>query len=254
MRRLAAFGALALAAGVLGGCGGAEPGAGTTSPRPPTVEAVDEPAPDELAAAFRSFANIPRDAGEDRPDKRAFREAVVPAPGAEFRIVARLRLTGPREGIVLELVTWRSRSGALCTIAPARTVTGAEAGGVGPNGPCVPINPCRQLCVEQGLIEVGERGSSVAAGTVTADADELRVTMLGGGERRYALDGPLVTGAPGRRAFLLDLGRSSYARAELLRDGVVLETREDSAYDYATEDCIEAAMARDDDPEKAGCF
>nr|MDQ3823169.1 hypothetical protein [Actinomycetota bacterium] len=200
----------------------------------------------------RQLAAIAHDAP---PEKRAVIEAIAPGRDAEFRVVARLRLTGPRRGVVLDLVAWRARSGQLCTVTLARTAGEPDIGGAGPNGPCVPVNRCRILCVEQGQIEVGERGSTIVAGTVGSDADELRLALLGGGERRVPLDGPFLPGDPRRRAVLLDLGRASYTHVELRRDGRVVERREaESAYDYATEDCIERALAQNRDPAEDNCF
>jgi hypothetical protein len=246
-RVIAALAALVV---LVGGCGPAasEPAADARSP----IQAVDEPAPADVEASFRGLAaGLPPNL-KGSPEQVAFLEGITPAPDTEFRVVARLRLSAPRSGI-LELVTWRSRAGALCTLALARTAAG-DAGGVGPNGPCVPVEPCGRLCAEQGQIDVAGRESTIVAGTVAADADVLRLALLGGGESLVRLDGPLVPGAPERRVVLVDLGRSSYGRVELLRDGRVVATREESAYDYASEDCIQASLDRGGDPVQAGCI
>lgn len=252
MRRFSALAGLASAGALLAACGGAverPPG----SPEDPAIEAVDEPAPAEVEAGFRQLAGL-LGTGRVPAEKRAVIEAIAPAPDTAFRIVARLRLTGARRGVVLELVTWRSRTGALCTATLARTPSGAEAGGAGPNGPCMPLNRCRSLCVEQGQVEVGGRGTTIVAGTVASDANELRLGLLGGGVRDIPLAGPSLAHDPGLRIVLFDLGRSSYTHVELVRDGRVVERREEDAYDYATEDCIERALERERDPGDAGCF
>jgi hypothetical protein len=234
----------AAAVALLAGCGADEPRSRSTSAVPPAIESIDEPVPSDVEAGYRALARGLPAGLKARPEQRAFLEAIAPAEDAELRRVARLRLTGPRAGVVLDLIAWRSRSGSLCTLGHAGTPTNRDLGGVGPNGPCVPMDRCEALCVDEGWIEVDERSSSVLAGTVFSEADELRLSLLGGGETRIRLTGPLLRGFRGRRVVLVDLGRSSATRIELLRGGVTIASRDGTgAYDYATEDCMTAALA-----------
>lgn len=238
---------------LLAGCGGMadEPRARSTTPMPPAIEAIDEPVPPDVEAGYRALAHGLPAGLNARPEQRAFLEAIAPAADAELHRVARLRLTGPREGVVLELIVWRSRSGKLCALATATTPTSPDLGGVGPNGPCVPMDRCEALCVDEGLIEVDGRGSSVLAGTVPPEADELRLSLLGRGEIRIRLTGPVLSDFPARRVVLYDLGRTSSTRIDLLRDGGTIASQEGiGAYDYATEDCMTAALAAPTEGER----
>ena len=244
---------LIVAVALLAGCGGVadEPRSRSMTPAPPAIEAIDEPVPADVDAGYRALARGLPPNLKARPEQRAFLEAIAPAEDSELRRVARLRLTGPRAGVVLELIAWRSRSGALCTLGHASMSTDRDLGGVGPNGPCVPMDRCEALCVDEGLVDVDGRGSSVLAGTVSAEADELRLSLLGGGETRVRLTGPLLRDFAGRRVVLFDLGRTSSTRVELLRDGVPIASRDGTGgYDYATEDCMTAALAAPTEAER----
>jgi hypothetical protein len=172
------------------------------------------------------------DPGECRPSKdaiaemeeaaRVFRQAVKPAEDSKPRAFARLRISPRGPTTKATMSAWRARSGKLCTaIALGDGLSG------GPSGPCVPETRWRKACDALCLDRSGEGNGAelqyLLTGTVTARADELRITFVDGRAVRYPLTGPVVPEFPEYRAFMLDLGTEMYRRLELLREGDVLE-------------------------------
>jgi hypothetical protein len=212
-----------LAAAALGGCGSAE------ETRSPGVRALDAPAP---GAFTRQLRDLP-DTLAAVPESAKKRVLLGIVPESEPRAVAELEVTGG----TLRLFAWRAQKQRLC-LWPAVVTPAEPLGYGGPTGPCIVPERCGRLCVTQQQLDAG---TTVVAGAVDAEADTLRLVPMHAPPIELALDGPPLAGFPGWRVVLVDLGRRSYGRAELLRDGRPIATREDVEYDYATEDCLERA-------------
>jgi hypothetical protein len=238
--------ALISAAFALTACGAAETEraqpAGSLEPAP-QIEAIDEPAPpgspflEPLSEGESAEGSIYICAGESdsqecKPTPEAiaemekmaglFRQAVRPAEDSRPRAFARLRITPRGPATTATMIAWRARSGKLCT-----SLALGDHVSHGPSGPCVPETQWRKACDALCLDRSGEgiRGELryLLTGTVTARADELRITFVDGRAVRYPLTGPVVPEFPQYRAFMLDLGSQMYRRLELLREGDVLE-------------------------------
>jgi hypothetical protein len=267
VRSIAVWSILVL--GAASACGTAQDGGSPSSSRqdlakvplepPPPIQQVDEPVADFMnrteagesanaweVAEFFCFDSQTGECppGEPSPAERArlrqqieehdrqLREA-MPEGGTTPRLVARLALdgTGNRRA---ELVAWRSRAGELCT--ESQIGSGDFVWGVNPSGPCLSEPRCDVLCLE--LADSTEVGDRVLVGTVSASADELRVTSRDGTVRRYPIDGPHVLDFP-RRVFMVDLGSVSYRRLELVREGEVIGRVARAKQELAFEACTE---------------
>jgi hypothetical protein len=216
--------------------------AGSLEPAP-QIEAIDEPAPpgspflDSPSQGESAYSSgyicagvydsqeckpTPEQIAEMEKMVGLFRKAVTPAEDSKPRAFARLRITPRGPATTATLIAWRARSGKLCTSLALRDHVSH-----GPSGPCVPEtqwrNACDALCLDRSGEGVGGELRYLLTGTVTARADELRITFLDGRTVRYSLVGPLVPEFPEYRAFMLDLGSQMYRRLELLKEGEVLE-------------------------------
>jgi len=78
----------------------------------------------------------------------------------------------------------------------------------------------------------------VLSGTVSRDAEAIRVTVAGGMTATYPLVGPTVLDSD-RRVFLLELGVNDWRRLELIRGGAVAATAQMPEFTVAYEDCID---------------
>ena len=206
---------------------------------PPAIEAIDEPAD---VADFVSLLDDPNaasvylcvdqkqtDAREDcqptpdqaenlRRKQEAYLRAMEPAKGVEPRAVARLRLSARGPKSYARLIAWRNEGDKLCV------QTEVQHEGNGPDGPCIPGNPCGLLCLDISQSGEGNDTLYLLSGVVDAKADELRMKFEDGRIVPYGLTGPLVPGFPRYRVFMLDLGRELYQRLELrLSDKVLAE-------------------------------
>ena len=206
---------------------------------PPAIEAIDEPAD---VADFLSLLDDPNatsvywcldqkqtNASEDcqptpdqaenlRRQQEKYLRAMQPAKGVEPRAIARLRLSARGPKSYARLIAWRNKSDKLCV------QTEVQHEGNSPDGPCIPGNPCGQLCLD--ISESGEGNDTLylVSGVVDSKAGELRMTLEDGRVVPYGLTGPLVPGFPQYRLFMLDLGRELYQRLELrLSDKVLAE-------------------------------
>jgi hypothetical protein len=213
----------------------------------PPVEAIDEPARDDVAYLwthedYGSYAHTyfclsdsstesddackmsPKDAEKLRRIGEAFERALRPAEGSEPRRIARLRLRarGPKSQAFL--IAWRNRMGKLCLADSEEDEGGGGGGGGGAFGPCVPEGPCTELCLTLSGTGSGQNSLYSTSGVVTSEADALRITFDDGRIVTYELAGPVVPGFHEYRVFMLDLGRGLDARLELLaKDKVIAE-------------------------------
>jgi hypothetical protein len=206
---------------------------------PPAIEVIDEPAdvadfvslledPDATSVywcldqkqtnAREDCQPTPDQAEKLRRQEEAHLRALQPAKGVEPRAIARLRLPARGPKSYARLVAWRNESDKLCV------QTEVQHQGNGPDGPCIPGDPCGLLCLD--ISESGEGNDTLylVGGVVDSKADELRMTLEDGRVVPYGLTGPLVPGFPRYRVFMLDLGRELYQRLELrLSDKVLAE-------------------------------
>ena len=213
----------ALAVVVLAGCGSSE------EAKAPGVRALDEPAP----AAFTRELRLLPETLADVPDSLKKRVLLGIVPTSEPRAVAELDVAGG----TMRLFAWRAQRERLCLWA-AVTTPDEPLGSGGPTGPCIAVERCGRLCVAQQQLDPG---GTVVAGAVAYEADTLRLVRQAEPAMELPLDGPPLAGFPGWRVVLVDLGRRSYGRADLLRQGKRIATREDAEYDYVTEKCLEEA-------------
>jgi hypothetical protein len=237
--------ALLAATLVLAGCG-ASVQQETSGVRP-----LDEPAPAELIDQLRKLQQELEAAPDTRENKVVKRVLLgtIPAADSTPRAVAELELT-PHG--MLRLFAWQARSGRLCLWLGVGTRANEEPIEGGPIGPCMGDRRCRELCIEQERVELG-RGRTVVAGAVPSDGDGIRLLSLLQEEPiELDLDGPELRAFPGWRVVLVDLGRRSYALAELLEDGRVVDRRRSVGWDYATEDCFE--RAGEDEEKREACL
>jgi hypothetical protein len=265
--RWAGVAALTVAVGVLSACGAVETRQGATAdelrPAPP-IEAIDEPAssrfffppeflkdgtpvkaevcrflaersgnlgsgsenceptPEELVA-FRKFN------WEDRPE-------LVPPEGSELRSIARLALQerGPKDLAIL--ATWRSTTGRLCLDTDIIDFEGLQGGSA--FGPCLTGSRCTQVCLDRSGHYDYDTPPWLLSGIVSAKAEELRIVFPNGRAARYPLTGPTVPGFPDRRVFMVDLGRESHRRLELLIGGEAVAYRDEWPRQIAIDNCI----------------
>jgi hypothetical protein len=211
----------------------------------PPIEAIDEPARDDVADLWaseddgsygHSYICLGDESTEaDEPCKLSpgeiedlrrigekVEQALKPAEGSEPRKIARLRLTarGPKSRAFL--IAWRNRADKLCLADSEEHEDGG--GGGGPFGPCVPEGRCGELCLTLSGTGIGQNTLYSTSGVVTSEADALRITFDDGRVVTYKLAGPVVPEFPDYRVFMLDLGRSIDARLELLaKDRVIAE-------------------------------
>ena len=184
-------------------------------------------------------------------EEQRYEQAIRPVPGSEPRVVARLRLGGSDD---LLFTAWKSSSGALCWEADESGPDGS--GGGGPSGPCVQqaqaeaypelatgigadLPPCGVICLgSTGGSSDGGVNTYVLSGTVSRDAEAIRVTVAGGMTATYPLVGPTVLDSD-RRVFLLELGVNDWRKLELIRGGAVAATAQMPEFTAAYEDCID---------------
>jgi len=213
----------------------------TTARIIPTIEAIDEPAPDagwqplpdDAATSSRDLclsggtntdrndSCTPDEVEKARQMEQMFEQAVQPAKGTEPRAIAQLRLPTRSPTARVRLAVWRTQSNKLCIESDEEDEDGG--GGGGPSGPCVPGTRCAKLCLDLD----GSSGSNAVyfyllSGVVASEADDLRLTLDDGRVEDVGLTGPVVPGFPKYRAFMLDLGRDLYRRIELRRDEQVI--------------------------------
>lgn len=231
-----------LALSACGSAGSGQPADNAAPLPPPPVEAIDEPAdtswmdePDDGATATtyicaQEDSKTTKDAGcnptpemkeELRRQAEEIKRATTPAKDSEPRAIARLRLEQRGPSSRMRLIAWKSGTGKLCL---ADDETDAEGGGAagGPFGPCMPGEPCGDICLTFSGSDTGTAWLNTTAGVFPARADLLRITFDGGRVATYRLDGPLVPGFREYRVFMLDLGRGIETRLELLEGDKVI--------------------------------
>lgn len=232
----------------------------TVAVHAPPIEAINEPAtdevdylwskPDDSGTGHTSDAQATVRIGtswslcfDDEPDEEAdepcepspedieklrrsneeFEQAIRPGKGSEARRIARLRLTSRRPKSQVFLIAWRNRGDKLCLADSEEDEEGGGSGG-GVSGPCVPESHCGDICLSLSGTGSGQQSLYTTSGVVASKADALRITFDDGQVVTYELTGPLVPGFPEYRVFMLDLGRGIEARLELLqKDGVIAE-------------------------------
>jgi hypothetical protein len=216
----------------------------TAAATAPPIEAIDEPARDEVAYLWET-----RDDGsyvhsyfcvggsstesdekceistEEREELRRIGEkieqAIRPAEKSEPRKIARLPLTARGPKTQAFLIAWRNRVDKLC-LADSEEDEDGGGGSGGAFGPCMPQEPCSDICLIGSGTGNGLRSLYSTSGVVRSEADALRITFDDGGVVTYELSGPIVPGFPAYRVFMLDLGRRLDARLELLAKGKVI--------------------------------
>jgi len=186
-----------------------------------------------------------------RETRRLLRE-LAPAKGQAPGVVSELPLArGDRE----LLVAWKATDGRVCMI-PAHVDAGRldEPFGLGdPFGPCMApaarssgvagtwgdaTRPCRLLCLEDWYSRLG----FTLVGSADERATALRITVGGGAVKTVPLRGPLLAGT-GSRIVMLELGKRSWRRIELIRGGTVVARRALPAMVGAQQDCVETYTA-----------
>jgi hypothetical protein len=231
---------------IAAGCGSAanQSAERTTEPQllpAPPIEALDQPAPEDLPLTVLELPEPPEcekdpaactegmsvcfELGVDEQGKSVSRsrectesdlerqreqtrEEFEPAPDAPPRIVARLHLGEERS---LELIRWRTRRNALCFVS--RLQPAGEY--FGPMGPCAGEMPsCPAICLHQAW----RPADSLWFGVVSARAEEIELTLDAGEKRRYPLVGPVVA-EPDERVFMVDLGNRTLTSVETFADG-----------------------------------
>jgi len=170
----------------------------------PPIEAIDEPARDDVADLWASEddgsgsyaqsyiclgdesteADEPcKPSPEEIEDLRRIGEnaerALMPAEGSEPRKIARLRLTarGPRSRAFL--IAWRNRADKLCLAESEEDEDGG--GGSGPFGPCVLEGRCQELCLTLSGSGIGQNSLYSTSGVVAscgAERDSFRGRCL----------------------------------------------------------------------------
>jgi len=211
----------------------------------PSIEAIDEPASDDVEYLLSSPSDeaasthfLCLDGDPDEPDDDApcepspeqieeFRQkaeeggrAIQPAQDSEPRKIASLQLTARGSKSQAFLIAWRNRAGKLCLADSHEDEEGG--GGGGPFGPCVPEDRCGAICLIGSGTGIGQESLYSTSGVVVSKADALRITFDDGRAVTYALTGPLVPGYREYRVFMLDLGRSIETHLELLQEGRVI--------------------------------
>ncbi|HET7856234.1 MAG TPA: hypothetical protein VFL41_07235 [Gaiellaceae bacterium] len=251
------------------------------APAPP-IETIDEPAhsfffnePDvERIGAGTGYICLARDEEDEECEPTPAERAAAEKSAREFREatwpeskplgIARLSLEHRRPPANATLVTWRARSGKLCTLIEVSDESGG--GGGGPSGPCVPgTRGCGEICLELSGEGDGADLVYLLAGTVAATADELRIEFIDGKAVRYPLVGPIVREFPKVRVFMLDLGPRLYRRLELLEDDDVVDKVEVPQSEIDTHLCFRKHPMRlpenpleqptkDPNPERSACM
>lgn len=222
---------------------------GTLSVPAPPIEAIDEPvgaevariwATDDDGSYMHSYLCLGDDTTEPeepcepsseeieelRRMREEIEEALRPAETSEPRKIARLRLTdrGPKSQAFV--IAWRNRADKLCLADSGEDEDGGGGAG-GAFGPCVPREPCSDICLIGSGTGSGLSSLYSTSGVVKSEADALRITFDDGRVVTYELSGPVVPGFPAYRVFMLDLGRRLDTRVELLAKEKVIaeETR-----------------------------
>jgi hypothetical protein len=236
VRRLPLFAAVLVAAGCGGAVASEHVAATHDDRRPPTIVAVDEPAPADTDWLFDGAADL-------KDEGKAWWADVMASRAAPPRIVARADVG---DGSTAQLIAWPNRARVVCAMLRVVNATDPDEpeAGTAPLGPCVPPLPARSACETLCLDAAIQWGDGrpdryVLGGVVPAVATTLRVTLRGGDEHAYALDGPVVPESDWR-AVILPLGVRNWRRLELVARNRVLETRVMSADDVAAEECSDA--------------
>lgn len=232
-------------------------------PAPP-IEAIDEPAADDVEFLWSSPSEVavtthffcldgePSETDDDEPCEPSpeqieklrrlgeeIEQAIRPARDSEPRKIARLRLAarGPRSQAFL--IAWRNRADKLCLADSDENEEGGGSGGA--FGPCEPEGRCGAICLIGSGTGSGQESLYSTSGVVASKADALRITFDDGHAVTYALTGPLVPGYREYRVFMLDLGRGIETHLELLQEGRVIAEEKRSRAEVRGRRCSERA-------------
>lgn len=189
---------------------------------PPPVQIVNQPIPDELTIDLEDttvelidgfcflldesgnhLEELPADSEECFPNAgTGVDEDSRPAQRPAARILAELKLPGA-DGSRALFVIFRSRGRGPCFTGAV--VASSENQKIGLT--CSGDRTCISICIE--LLPVGEvegDASYVMIGTVSAQADLVRLVFGPDQVELYPAAGPLIDELPGQRIFMLDLG------------------------------------------------
>jgi hypothetical protein len=232
---------------------------GKTAAAPP-IDAINEPSPDSLwfdapddVASSTAYICLGDD-GKTTSDRNAcdpppavkeklrmreeqHRQAIKPARGFEPRAIAQLRLVDRDPKARARLVVWRSQAGKPCLVSEVQSEDGGWDDG--PFGPCVTEPGCSKICLDLSEDGSGLRTKYLVSGVLASEDDRLRMTLDSGRVLTYTLSGPLVSGFPDYRVFMLDLGRDLYERLELLHGDKVVAEEKTSPGEIESMRCFE---------------